>query len=143
MKNHIPISLIGILILSSIFFPTEALLEESPSTHRAPQDTVEWISSKDGIVAPPLGETDIEGPGEELGLIGPIIAKGGKGKNEYIAVYDPAGVLVGIVSKKDAKKHPEHLIALVHVAQRRAEIQNKQALLSMWTKAKARQKSGQ
>ena len=140
MKIHIAFSLIAIFILSSLFFATEAMLEESPSTHRPAQDTVKWISSKDGVVAPPLAAIDIEGPGEELGLIGPIIAKGGKGRKAYIAVYDPAGVLVGIVSKNDAQKHPQRLIALVQLAQRRAEIQNVQALLSMRTKAKARQK---
>ena len=142
MKIHISLPLIGILIIIGMLFPPKALLEKAPSSFRAAKDTVEWISSNGGVTSPPLAATDMEGPGEELGLIGPIIAKGGKGKNAYIAVYDPAGVLVGIVSKKDAQKHPERLIALVQVAQKRAAVQNEQALLSMWAKAKSHQKPG-
>ena len=54
-------------------------------------------------------DTDIERPGEQLGLIGPIIAHGGQGSKAYIAVYDPAGVLVGAITKKEAKADPKRL----------------------------------
>ena len=138
MKNRMPISLMGVFILSGLIFPAEALLDEADFSHRAPKDTVVWISLKDGITSPPFAAKDIEGPGEELGLIGPIIARGGQGRNAYIAVYDPAGILVGMVSNKEAENHPQRLIALVQVAQRRAEIQNQQALVSMRAKAAAR-----
>jgi len=87
-------------------------------------------------------DTDIERPGEQLGLIGPIITQGGEGKKAYIAVYDPAGVLLGAITKKDAKEDPKRLGAIIRIAQKRANIQNQYALISMGIKAKPQEPAG-
>ena len=142
MKTRQFIRLAAILILGSIIVPPTVFSEEKPFVQRANRDTVNWTSSEKGVwwkVVPE--DTDIEWPGEQLGLIGPIIAHGGSGKDAYIAVYDPAGVLVGAIRKKEAKENPGRLKAIIATAQKRAAIQNQFALISMGMKAKARNTS--
>ena len=141
MKTRQFIRLAAVLILWSIIMPPTAFSEDKPFVHRANRDTVSWISTDKGMWWMTPNDTDIEWPGEQLGLIGPIIAHGGSGKDAYIAVYDPAGVLVGAVTKKEAKKNPESLKAIIRTAQKRAAIQNQFALISMGMKAKARNTS--
>jgi len=141
MKTRQFIRLAAILILGSIIVPPTVFSEEKPFVHRANRDTVNWNSSEKGMWWMTPNDTDIEWPGEQLGLIGPIIAQGGTGKEAYIAVYDPAGVLVGAVTKKEAKKNPESLEAIIRTAQKRAAIQNQFALISIGMKAKARNTS--
>ena len=99
-------SLILLLTVVIFSFPSVTLSEEEAFVHRAPVDTVQWISRDQGVVTPPMDETHIEGPGEQLGLIGPIIATGGKGDKEFIAIYDAAGVLVATISKKRSAQKP-------------------------------------
>ncbi len=141
MKTRQFIRLAAVLALWIIIIPPTAFSEEKPFVHRANRDTVNWTSSQKGMWWMVPENTDIEWPGEQLGLIGPIIAHGGSGKNAYIAVYDPAGVLVGAVTKKEAKDNPERLKAIIRTAQKRAAIQNQFALISMGMKAKARNAS--
>jgi len=141
MKTRQYIRLAAVLTLWSIIIPPTVFSEEKPFVHRANRDTVNWVSSEKGMWWMTPNDTDIEWPGEQLGLIGPIIAQGGTGKDAYIAVYDPAGVLVGAVTKKEAKKNPESLEAIIGAAQKRAAIQNQFALISMGMKAKSRQTS--
>ena len=128
-------SFILLLSIAIILVPSITLSEEEAFVHRAPVDTVQWISQDQGVIKPPLGETHIEGPGEQLGLIGPIIATGGKGDKEFIAIYDAAGVLVATISKKEAKKSPDKFVALVRLAQLRSEMQNSHALTSLRNRA--------
>ena len=141
MKTQQYFRLAAVLILWSIIMPPTVFSEDKPFVHRANRDTVNWVSSEKGVWWMSPQDTDIEWPGEQLGLIGPIIAHGGSGKEAYIAVYDPAGVLVGAVTKKEAKKNPESLKAIISTAQKRAAIQNQFALISMGMKAKARNTS--
>ena len=141
MKTRQFIRLAAILILGSIIVPPTVFSEEKPFVHRANRDTVNWNSSEKGMWWMTPNDTDIEWPGEQLGLIGPIIAHGGSGKDAYIAVYDPAGVLVGAVKKNEAKKDPERLKAIIRTAKKRAAIQNQAALISIGVKAKARNAS--
>ncbi len=95
-------------------------------THHTQNDTVDW--SRLGGKTPAAGETDRAWPAQDMGLTGPIIASGGTGSNAYLMVFDPAGVLVGAVLKKDARKDPAKLNALIDLAYRRARIQNEWAL---------------
>ena len=141
MKTQQYFRLAAVLILWSIIITPTAFSEDKPFVHRANRDTVSWISTDKGMWWMTPNDTDIEWPGEQLGLIGPIIAHGGSGKDAYIAVYDPAGVLVGAITKKEAKKNPESLKAIIRTAQKRAAIQNQFALISMGMKAKARNTS--
>jgi hypothetical protein len=129
------LSFIFLLSTAIIFSPSIALSEEDVFVHRAPVDTVQWISRDDGVIKPPLGETQLEGPGEQLGLIGPIIASGGSGDKEFITIYDAAGVLVATISKKEARKNPDKFVALVRLAQLRSEMQNTHALTSLRNRA--------
>ena len=138
MKSRHYIRLAAVLIIGSIIMPPTVVSEEKRFVHRANRDTVNWVSSEKGMWWMTPEDTDIEWPGEQLGLIGPIIAHGGSGKNAYIAVYDPAGVLVGAVTKKEAKENPERLKAIIRAAHKRAAIQNQFALISIGMKAKAR-----
>ena len=99
--------------------------------HKAAHDSVDWRSLRhDGrpLVVP---ETDLEWPGEKMGLIGPIVATGGLGAKRYVLVYDPAGVLVGGMTGKEVEKHPERLEQLVRLAHERGEIQNLRSLQFM------------
>jgi hypothetical protein len=130
--------LAAMLIIWGILLSPAAFSEDNRYVHRANRDTVNWISSEKGMWWMAPQETDIEWPGEQLGLIGPIIARGGSGKDAYIAVYDPAGVLVGAVTRKEARQSPERLQAIIRTAKKRAAIQNQAALISMGMKAKAR-----
>ena len=141
MKTRQYIRLAAILTLWSIIIPPTVFSEDKPFVHRANRDTVNWVSSEKGMWWMTPNDTDIEWPGEQLGLIGPIIARGGSGKDAYIAVYDPAGVLVGAVTKKEAKEDPGRLKEIIAAAQKRAAIQNQFALISMGMKAKSRQTS--
>ncbi len=133
--------LAAVLILWGVLLPSTVFSDEKQFVHRANRDTVTWVSSPKGVWWIPPRETDIEWPGEQLGLIGPIIARGGSGKDAYIAVYDPAGVLVGAITKKEAEQNPERLEAIIRTAKKRAAIQNQAALISMGMKAKARRAS--
>jgi hypothetical protein len=141
MKTRQFIRLAAVLILWGIIMPPTVFSEDKRFVHRANRDTVNWVSSEKGMWWMTPNDTDIEWPGEQLGLIGPIIAHGGSGKDAYIAVYDPAGVLVGAIRKKEAKKNPERLKAIIRTAQKRAAIQNQFALISIGMKAKARNAS--
>ena len=142
MKTRYPIGLVAAIIFMSLCLPQTIFSEDQRFVHRANRDTISWISAEKGRWWMAPSDTEIEWPGEQLGLIGPIIAHGGSGRDAYIAVYDPAGVLVGAVTKKEAKENPEHLKAIIQTAQKRAAIQNQFALISMGMKAKARQASG-
>ena len=141
MKTRQYFRLTAMLALWSIIMPPTVFSEDKPFTHRANRDTVAWVSADKGMWWMTPADTDIELPGEQLGLIGPIIAHGGSGKDAYIAVYDPAGIMVGAVTKKEAKENPERLQAIIRAAHKRAAIQNQFALISIGTKAKARKAS--
>lgn len=97
-------------------------------SHKPPRDTVDWKSTTISGVVPVARETDREWPGERLGLIGPIIAKGGVGSKRYVTVYDSAGVLIGGMTYAEYKKSPERLAQLLQRAQLRTEHQNLMAL---------------
>ena len=97
-------------------------------SHRPPKDTVDWKSANMSGVVPVVNETDREWPGERLGLIGPIIAKGGVGSKTYVTVYDSAGVLIGGMTYAEYKKNPERMTELLQTAQKRSEHQNRMAL---------------
>lgn len=97
-------------------------------SHKPPRDTVDWESTNIGKVVPVVKETDREWPGERLGLIGPIIAKGGAGSKRYVTVYDSAGVLIGGMTYAEYKKSPERMTELLQTAQMRSEHQNRMAL---------------
>ncbi len=97
-------------------------------SHRSPRDTVDWKSTNVRNAVPVVKETDREWPGERLGLIGPIIAKGGAGSKRYLLVFDPAGVLVGGLTYKEFKNNPQRLDALIEKARIRGEHQNFMAL---------------
>ncbi len=142
MKIKYAVRLTAALIILSFCMPPAIFSEDQRFVHRANRDTVAWVSAEKGMWWMTPDDTDIEWHGEQLGLIGPIIAHGGSGRDAYIAVYDPAGVLVGAVTKKEAKENPERLKAIIQTAQKRAAIQNQFALISMGMKAKARQASG-
>lgn len=136
MKTQHYVRLLAVIAIWGILMPQTLFSEEEHFVHRAPRDTVLWVSPEKGIGRMNLPETVIEGPGERLGLIGPIIARGGQGKKAYIAVYDPAGVLVGAITQKEVKANPERLKAIILVASKRASIQNHYGLLSTLLKAK-------
>jgi hypothetical protein len=93
MSTRHLIRLGAVLILGSILIPQSVFSEDKRFVHRANRDTVNWVSSEKGMWWMTPNDTDIEWPEEQLGLIGPIISQGGSGKDAYIAVYDPAGVL--------------------------------------------------
>ena len=99
--------------------------------HKAVHDTVDWrtvVGEDNHLIVP---ATDLEWPGEKMGLIGPIVATGGVGSERYVLVYDPAGVLVGGMTREDVQKHPERLEKFVRLAHERGEIQNLHALQFM------------
>ena len=94
-------------------------------------DSIDWRTVPEDYRPAPAEENARELPGERLGLTGPIIAEGGSGRNAYIVVYDPAGVLVGGILKKEAEENPEALRLLVEEAIYRSDIQNRFALEKM------------
>ena len=102
---------------------------EGPAfSHKPPRDTVDWESTNIGKVVPVVNETDREWPGERMGLMGPIIAKGGTGSKRYVTVYDSAGVLIGGMTYAEYKKYPERMSELLLKAQKRSEHQNLMAM---------------
>ena len=142
MKTRHYISLVAVLAIWGILMPQTIFSEEKRFVHRAPQDTIFWMSSGEEASKITPKDTVIEWPGERLGLIGPIIAYGGKGKKTYIAVYDPAGVLVGVITENGAKENPKRLEAIIRLAQKRAIIQNHYGLISALLKAQPRKAPG-
>ncbi len=96
-----------------------------------PPDTIDWYTPGLPLPAPGVAEVDREGVAESLGLVGPLVAVGGKGSDVYILVFDPAGVLVGALPQKEVKQDPRKLEKLVLLAHERAEIQNDHALTVM------------
>jgi hypothetical protein len=99
--------------------------------HKTNQDTVDWRTVVGEGKPLRTKETDLEWLGEKMGLIGPIVAVGGSGSKRYVLVYDPAGVLVGGLTRKEVKKNPERLEKLVRRAHERGEVQNLHALQFM------------
>ncbi len=97
--------------------------------HKTPRDSVDWSSLNQAGQTPETKETDLEWPGERLGLIGPIVATGGTGSNQFIIVFDPAGIPVGTLTRKTYKKDPMQLAKLLAKAQVRSEIQNLSTLV--------------
>jgi len=142
MKIKYYIRLTAVLAIWGILMPQILFSEEERFVQGASRDTISWGSVEKGQWRMIPRDTDIERPGEQMGLIGPIIAHGGEGKKAYIAVYDPAGVLVGAITKKEAKADPKRLEAIIQIAQKRAIIQNQYALISIGMKAKARATPG-
>ncbi len=117
----------SVAVPSQNTIPTEK--PDGPAfNHRSPRDTVDWESTNVRNAVPVVKETDREWPGERLGLIGPIIAKGGAGSKRYLLVFDPAGVLVGGLTYKEFEENPQRLDALIEKAQIRGEHQNFMAL---------------
>ena len=117
----------------TVAIPSKELLQTTKSqgptfSHKPPRDTVDWKSTNISGAVPVVNETDREWPGERLGLIGPIIAKGGAGSKRYVTVYDSAGVLIGAMTYAEYKKYPQRLVELVKKAQMRTEHQNLMAL---------------
>ncbi|MGD2186769.1 MAG: hypothetical protein PVI71_11610 [Desulfobacterales bacterium] len=135
MKTRHTIRLVAVLALWGILMPQTLFSEEERFVHGAFRDTIFWVNANESTPQTTPEDTAIEWPGERLGLLGPIIAFGGKGSKAYIAVYDPAGVLVGAISKNEAKENPRRLGEIVRVAQKRAIIQNQYGLISMFLKA--------
>jgi len=142
MKTRYYIRLAAVLAIWGLLTPQTIFSEEKRFAHSASRDTISWVSVEKGQWGMIPRDTDVEGPGEQLGLIGPIIAHGGEGKKAYIAVYDPAGVLVGAITKKEAKADPKRLEAIIQIAQKRAVVQNQFGLISIGMKAKARATPG-
>ena len=97
-------------------------------SHKPPRDTIDWESTNISNIVPMSRETDREWPGERMGLMGPIIAKGGTGSKRYVTVYDSAGVLIGGMTLAEYKKSPERMSELLLKAQKRSEHQNLMAM---------------
>jgi hypothetical protein len=136
MKTRHYIRFAAVLAIWGLLIPQTIFSEDKRFVHRASRDTISWVSVEKGMWWMIPKDTDIEWPGERLGLVGPIIAHGGQGKKAYIAVYDPAGVLVGAITKKEAKENPKRLQEIIRIAQMRAIVQNQYGLISMGLKAK-------
>lgn len=113
---------------SSTAGPTTAV---PASTTATKPDTVDWNAPGAPLPAPAVSEVDREGVAESLGLIGPLVAVGGKGSDVYVLVFDPAGVLVGALTQKEVKQDPQKLEKLVALAHDRSEVQNYHALQVM------------
>ena len=135
MKTKYYIRLAAVLAIWGILMPQTLFSEEERFVHRASRDTVFWTNTNEGTSQATPKDTAIEWPGERWGLLGPIIAYSGQGKKTTIAVYDPAGVLVGAITKKAADEDPRRLAAIIRLAQKRAIIQNQYGLVSMFIKA--------
>lgn len=102
--------------------------ESAIADHRPARDTVDWqfvdTKGQPAWSAP----TDREWPGEEIGVIGPIIAMGGRGSKAYVAVYDPGGIFIGALYLKEAREDPSRLENLLYLAQARGFIQNNRTI---------------
>jgi hypothetical protein len=90
---------------------------------------------------PKVSETDLEWPGERLGLIGPIVATGGKGAKQFVVVFDSAGIPVGALTRKAYKEDPGQLAELLARAQVRSELQNLATLIYVADRHKAQNMS--
>ncbi len=101
---------------------------EATVDHRPTRDTVNWQSTGVDNQALWSDPVDREWPGEELGLIGPIIARGGSGSKAYVAIYDPGGVFIGALYLKEAREDPTRLENLLRLAAARGVIQNNRTL---------------
>lgn len=105
---------------------------EVPAIPGFPQgDSVDWSTVPQEYRPAPAEDDARELPGERLGLTGPIIAEGGSGRSTYLVVYDPAGVLVGGILKKEAEENPKAFRLLLEEALKRSEVQNRFALEKM------------
>ena len=109
--------------------------------HKAPRDSVDWASLNPSGNLPEVKETDLEWPGERLGLIGPIVATGGSGAKQFIIVFDPAGIPVGALTRKAYKKDPGQLADLLAKAQVRSELQNLATLVYVMDRQKTQRMS--
>ncbi len=96
--------------------------------HRPARDTVDWQFVDTEEQADWSLPTDREWPGEEIGVIGPIIAMGGRGSKSYVAVYDPGGIFIGALYLKEARKDPSRLENLLRLAQVRGFVQNNRTI---------------
>ncbi|MDJ0624154.1 MAG: hypothetical protein QNJ17_14385 [Desulfocapsaceae bacterium] len=103
--------------------PASATIDQRPE-----RDTVDWQFVDNGELVSWSAPVDREWPGEAIGVIGPIIAMGGSGSKSYAAVYDPAGVFIGAVYLKEARKDPSRLENLIRLAQARGIVQNSQTI---------------
>ncbi|MBW2674249.1 MAG: hypothetical protein JRD89_12685 [Deltaproteobacteria bacterium] len=113
-----------VLILSSgaIAGPDDTTEQNSSFFDRPEMDSVVWENLDIPLDNPKPNDTDREWPGERMGLIGPIVAEGGFGVNAYYVVYDATGALVGGIMRKEVRKHPEYLLALIMAAHDRSQI---------------------
>ena len=93
---------------------------------RSTRDSVVW--GDDPAAKPAVDEASLEYKGERYGLVGPIVASSGDGRKDVIAVFDPAGVLVGTLSRKEADQHPDKLKNLVRIAAERGRVEATQAI---------------
>ena len=89
MKIKYYIRLTAVLAIGGLLMPQTLFSEDKRFVQGASRDTISWGSVEKGQWRMIPRDTDIERPGEQMGLIGPIIAHGGQGKETYIAVYDP------------------------------------------------------
>ena len=107
-------------------------LNEDPHPPGYPAgDSIDWRTVPEEYRPLPAQQDDRELPGKRLGLIGPILAEGGSGSKAYLAVYDSAGVLVGVITKREANKDPEALRLLLEESLKRSEHQNRYSLEMM------------
>lgn len=110
---------------------TSVAPQPSPTAQTAHRDTVNWSDFHLPITPGSPNDDDPELLGEKLGLIGPIITTGGRGRKAFIAVYDAGGVLIGTVYQSRAQKHPEILLEMINLAQMRSAIQAEMAIRAM------------
>jgi hypothetical protein len=96
---------------------------------RPARDTVDWQFVATDTQPPDWSApVDREWPGEEIGVIGPIIALGGSGSKTYVAIYDPGGIFIGALYLKEARKDPSRLENLIRLARVRGSIQNSRTI---------------
>ncbi len=108
--------------------------ETQSFSHKMPKDTMDWTSLGTRPLKPADKETDLEWPGERMGLIGPIVTSHGQGSRRFVLVYDSAGVLVGGLTYKEYQKEPRRFDALIEKAQARSEYQNEMAMRYLYKK---------
>ncbi|MFC1754867.1 S8 family peptidase [Thermoproteota archaeon] len=104
--KKILISLIFLFIITSSVFSKDANWNNMDMTHKSPKDSVGWDNINTVKKPPKTGTNDKEHPGEKIGLHGPVITYGGKGKKEALVVYDPSGVVTCAITAAEAKKDP-------------------------------------
>jgi len=102
--------------------------ENAVADHRPPRDTIDWQTANIDGRPPWSGEADREWPGEEMGLIGPIMAMGGSGSKTYVAVYDTGGIFIGALYLKEVRQDPSRLENLILLANQRSAIQNSRTI---------------